>query len=1495
MLNINATAVMDIKDFISKELEKRKRDYLESPASIIEHYNIEQSNIQSYNGRQLLELLQNADDASETAKEKKVLIRLQDNTLIIANNGEAFSEKGFESILYSNLSPKAMQQNKIGQKGLGFRSILSWAEKTEIISGNVKVGFSEEIAKNFLSELITNTPNLQTEITKRSKAKYPIAVLRVPKLEDVNDEEKQGFDTVISLILKDDIIDEVQTQISTKITKETLVFLNHIEEIEIDSPVQKCLFRKTNVDNQITVFFEDSLNDIQESKTWTFNKIQGKHNDKNYELAVAWNDNLDDTENVLFTYFKTKVNFPFPALLHGTFELTPDRNNLVNDTDGHNKFLAEKLAELLIHSALKIASQDENATYKPLKLLNIDFDSIDGVLKEFNFKNILIEEIKASKIFPTVNGNYISHAEKPVYYDYPIADFLNGEDVNNLLVHSKEEELTTFVQSIGTYYYILTRYFNIAYERRNNFEQLAKLIFNALTYERYKKDLNNIENLPEILTNAGGNSIPWNAEIFILSENDTIFKLPKILNIRFVAPELVQKLSEVFQTEKTDDLISKLDPFNIKQYDFSEISRLLIKHYSDKKTTKDKVLELHTYLFKLYKNETKSHSKPDKLDNINIPIITHKQKIEYADKVYFGKSYENDLAEKLYNYDKNKLLADKSVFKLEKEKDEKIIDYFQWLGVAKLPRYELKIIDDYDVKQAYEEYLKVNNVYVEYPEIKIGNFDGIENILLKTSIDSILHWIEQEKLFKETLEKNKEILSGACINNSGPNGGWRQGVSGKDILSYTKWLISTTKFLPVISDSGKAEPDKCCLSKTITKDFAPFVEIPKIDKSTLSEKLKISEETIETYLTYLGVHREIKTFSVDNLYKMLASLPNSDKEGKIATKIYREIIHNYYDEKKFDDTNSNYQNFIKQGQILCEKSGKRDYYPVSQSFYIDKKTYSKNVLSRFPLVCIDKKRGKEKVFRLFGIKALENISFKTIETPTQHTLNPVFIEEINRFKALVYALRIRQDTKFEIKNRLKKLKINICQKIDAKFIHGENEEAFDCANFEYINTNVHSFFIFVPDTISSLNDLREENTFCDSISDIFTSIIGVEEYRSFILDLYSKQEIHRESRLLHELEEESNEIIEDSKSALDIIDDVRLSFWRAFSLSLPKKSNTDIRNEKELSAFFQKIKLDGETVSKFSETNFFTQLSDIDNQEIIYKLFIDYKIDYEKFTLHFSGLNFTKYYNNEIEDLKRKFKKEFEILMFQQYQSKSVFDKIKYFSYIEEYEYIEYENTNIFHINIEQYFIKLICDKFYIELKGENIPKPIETIIDENKKSFDSIPASLIENKEIQALLLFNEKDEIEKRIKKYNAVKTENETYKRRTDGSTDWQALANSTKDIDFSKIRIEECKSSSVENLSSNNNKFQNHSNQRNVQFNTKNNEQIGFIAEHKVYLKLCDKYGEDNVNWISENAYRAYPEKFITREAGKGFDMELTDKNGKVRFIEMVLLGIVWKEH
>ncbi len=104
---------MNIKD-IEALVETRKAGYKADDNSILSNYNHEQETVEDYNGRQLLELLQNADDA----KSDEVLITLDktNNLLRIANKGkkcEPFTVEGVESIMYPNFSSKT-DNNTIG-------------------------------------------------------------------------------------------------------------------------------------------------------------------------------------------------------------------------------------------------------------------------------------------------------------------------------------------------------------------------------------------------------------------------------------------------------------------------------------------------------------------------------------------------------------------------------------------------------------------------------------------------------------------------------------------------------------------------------------------------------------------------------------------------------------------------------------------------------------------------------------------------------------------------------------------------------------------------------------------------------------------------------------------------------------------------------------------------------------------------------------------------------------------------------------------------------------------------------------------------------------------------------------------------------------------------------------------------------------------------------------------------------------------------------------
>ena len=100
---------------------------------------------EAYRGRCVLELLQNAHDAlddmpgSEAGLITFSLVSAPDPVLLIANSGRPFERKDFKGLCQLGQSPKDPNKS-VGNKGLGFRSVLEVASGPEIWSTAVSEG-----------------------------------------------------------------------------------------------------------------------------------------------------------------------------------------------------------------------------------------------------------------------------------------------------------------------------------------------------------------------------------------------------------------------------------------------------------------------------------------------------------------------------------------------------------------------------------------------------------------------------------------------------------------------------------------------------------------------------------------------------------------------------------------------------------------------------------------------------------------------------------------------------------------------------------------------------------------------------------------------------------------------------------------------------------------------------------------------------------------------------------------------------------------------------------------------------------------------------------------------------------------------------------------------------------------------------------------------------------------------------------------------------------
>ena len=333
---------MCFKREIEKLIESNLKTYRDNPDRFIADYNRELELTKEYNGRQLLELLQNADDAG--SEEVEIEWNKATAILTISNKGEAFTGGGIKSLMLANLSPKT-KISYIGNKGLGFRSILNWAELINIYGNGCKILFSEAIAKDTfenklnLSEEDRNILRSERNLTLSA---VPFPTLAVPTVQA--DNRNSLWTTTIEITCKREFESDIEKQL-TEIREEILLFLNNIQKITIqknESEAYELLSIKEAHNGYETIKIKD--------KAWKVftreNALPDEHQDKSknewqsYNLKVAFQDDLSDNYKKLFNFFPTQLSISLPCIIHGTFELNSSRNHL-NESKKNEYILKE--------------------------------------------------------------------------------------------------------------------------------------------------------------------------------------------------------------------------------------------------------------------------------------------------------------------------------------------------------------------------------------------------------------------------------------------------------------------------------------------------------------------------------------------------------------------------------------------------------------------------------------------------------------------------------------------------------------------------------------------------------------------------------------------------------------------------------------------------------------------------------------------------------------------------------------------------------------------------------------------------------------------------------------------------------------------------------------------------------------------------------------------------------------------------------------------------
>ena len=358
---------------VEKIQEQSLAAYKAKPALIREHYNKENRERNNYAGRPLLELLQNAEDALTgwDGRERRVRVVLRDGILWALNHGRPFNDRGFQALCDSDDSPKT-GRGYIGNKGTGFKSVLNWTEQPAIYSGDIRARFCRSEARDLILGQI-DMPSFQKEDANWRRDQVPL--LRVPLSGDpdtiVTKYTNEGWDTVLRIPLLDGKALDVQSSIDD-FDPECLIFLRHIEELTLCTPTGERTFKVQRKE----------LSSSERCTAWSIQIIDG-NNGCSYrlfrrrldlssqqpgipdgdtslgdfaEVAIAFclETPTEHKKRSLFNFFPVKgQTSPFPnLLLHGTFLLKPDRNDLLEHDSVYHEKLTKELADLLGESVI---------------------------------------------------------------------------------------------------------------------------------------------------------------------------------------------------------------------------------------------------------------------------------------------------------------------------------------------------------------------------------------------------------------------------------------------------------------------------------------------------------------------------------------------------------------------------------------------------------------------------------------------------------------------------------------------------------------------------------------------------------------------------------------------------------------------------------------------------------------------------------------------------------------------------------------------------------------------------------------------------------------------------------------------------------------------------------------------------------------------------------------------------------------------------------------
>lgn len=1448
------------QEYIENHIRKQERDEL------IAENNIEKRDIKGYHGRELLELLQNADDAYQKSINlgKKpecdliVEIKYINNVLTVANTGTFFDKDGMKAIVQGNNSPK--KGKYIGNKGTGFRSILNWAHDVKIYSGDFAVEFSKEIATEFLNQ-IKHEPQIEKQIKKDSNLYIPM--LAVPKnIEHTLPKEYTTIQIKVNQGKQNDDY-SVEKQLNG-IDLRILLFLPNVSKISIETDSISILYERhirkerqkkvvylrkyvnniVEIEEQFALFEKTIHKKIMEDDVW-----------KDIQLAIGVPYQTLSGTNHVYSYFPLlETDSPFNCVLHATYVLGDHRNN-INTTDVNKKIIQEQLSFLLEVARQYVKEGDFKKAYQiliPSNYTTRDWHFTSAYSK-FNLEEYYIDLLRYEKLFQTVNEKVISINDNPKYIDGPFPKVFSKEPFEKLLKWSDDANLSQLIRLISRRVSVdlsfteneLCECINLSSEIWTVPQQVDVFIWWRNTgYQN---------SLPHLLKTQQNNWIRFNDECYFLEGDFDSVELPKwvrvpairedyqkslLIKSRKDVPGIItlQKDPDTGQKRSIARTISQNNVFPNVNFKYRDRSNIIPAINSSVNTYKKSILFVK-WLWKYYRTSAEEQLAID-YTRISLKFPSNKGKIVDSHSLYFGKEYGNFLSEYIFGNTYSEIPAP-ITFSIKKDDEVEFQEFLRSFGVKDFPKIEITNIPD--ISLDYDMTIKqqictsgVDSSYVKNLKYKLPYINDLKNLLNILPFDKIIKWLIDDVDLASQLAF-PYCSSKAVITFRSDYRFNERRYTGK-VPNYILWLFNE---MPWVVIGGKRYAPKQILKGYDSKNNQKFeTVIPVMTVQIIEElakKLNVLYDQVVIAIDKLAFAEKITDLSSDAFYGLMLTLQESSnpQNMEMSRAIYRIVEQPAFN--KIFEQSINKDIFLKQkkGKLLVKYQGKIQFYPASESFLPSTKIIDKK---NFPIVEKGQRTNNSNFIKLFGCKEYDIDASVIKGSEVISSINGQFQNYFSIFQKYARAYGERNENIEKIASRLK---IVLVDKID---VLENNIRVTISENYSLIKDSTSTWFLVCKDNHLNINSLSEQ------IESIYANIANTSGF-----DAGKVGELFRaESKELREF------LIKKEFGSLEVIDDkvyknaIRQNFIETIKAINPSIDLGDLQID-------------------FNDFNDWTNCTKI--IELLSKLSIDID-DLEKAGFVYT-INLKDYYAHSLEAFVRK---EFEHFKDVEY-CKALADKKLQNNFIDTIDAFEAYPRNVDIINSVSYNYEKDMIAEFGEWRNFNYDKSAKKEYDLNyeKMNPDRLYEDIIANdKNVQRMFYFGLGDEFNDWIKGQQAAESSANTANQK-DKYFQFRNVVPKKIDVSYSNGK----------NDDSEVHKFSKHKGIYTLTMSTKkeaNLKEIGNCGELLIYNLLCKQFGTDNVFPRSE----AYVDLGIIKpgQAVSGdYDISYKDQTGDEIFVEV----------